>query len=175
MFYPYFSLKTGWETAEKCWMRAAFASIELCFRSFKDCWPTPVKQTFPPQQQNTQQANLNPDDNIDNTVNGWDEIFGDCGILRVEGRNDSTVSTANNLELFFPWHHRWAAMQGGGRTWILHIQSQKIFQPKLATPCPLPPQIEYVFPTLQCFSRHHVRWHGDQTLPYAQSITRTPL
>jgi len=47
--------------------------------------------------------NLDLNNNIDNTVNGRDEIFGDCGTLRVEDRKDKDfmVNTANNLELFF--------------------------------------------------------------------------
>jgi hypothetical protein len=50
-----------------------------------------------------QQANLDVDDNIDDTANDRDEIFGDCGTLRVEDRKDKdfVLSTANNLELFF--------------------------------------------------------------------------
>jgi hypothetical protein len=55
-----------------------------------------------------QQDNLNLDNNIDDTANDRDKNFGDCGTLRVEDRKDKDVmlSTANNLELFFRWHHR---------------------------------------------------------------------
>ena len=42
---------------------------------------------------------------------------------------------------------RSSQIQGGGGMWNLHIQSQNKLRPP-----PLPPQIQYVLPTLPCFS-----------------------